>query len=45
MPQAFGIDDSRIPLVVASLGVAFAALFNTWGKTQDEEDFFDTYQK
>jgi len=42
--QAFGVDDTRMPLISLGIFVSLAALFNTWGKTQDEEDFLDVYK-
>lgn len=38
--QAFGIDDGRIPVIMAVLGVAFASLFSTWSNAQNNEEFF-----
>jgi phosphotransferase system glucose/maltose/N-acetylglucosamine-specific IIC component len=43
--EAFGVDDSRIPFVVLAIGAAFTFLFSTWSNSQDNDEFFDGYNK
>lgn len=38
--QAFGVDDSRIPFIVGTIGAAFAFLFSSWSNKQDNDEFF-----
>ena len=43
--EALGVDDSRILPIIASIGAAFAFLFSTWSNKQDNDEFFNGYQK
>lgn len=43
--EAFGVDDSRIPFIVLAIGAGFTFLFSTWSNSQDNNEFFDGYNK
>ena len=43
--QALGVDDPRILPIIASIGAAFAFLFSSWSNKQDNDEFFEGYQK